>query len=260
VENIFTEIAVLEGAPEQPEFEEYVVPFFEGDEQLIHNLRVLEAISMENSDENVLQDIKVGKEAYNIRSTQVYSLGEDGRKIFLTGNPGSSNRVAFYAYPSSVQPPLDGLEASPYLRVYKIELTMQRKTNREALETTWGEDIQFYHRYPEINTEILFVDWGAGIKYGDIPSRYILNRIGDPSIPRLEDDYLRYVEFGDYPVVGIGRRSPKQFYGEERSYRRFLKSIERFTRSQGGLLPKEVYLQLAFTEKEEYESNLVISI
>ena len=259
VANIFTEGFSTENSTEQKDLQEYVVPFTPEDAELVHNLEVLENISeMESAlEEGILDGVRIGKESFNIKPTEAYSISSDGRKIFVTGKPGSANRMAFYAYPNSPHEPLDGIEASPYLRVYKVELIMSRKTAKKDIELDSGYTPKFIHSYPQINTDILFEDESG---YHDIPDTYFLNPTGEIDTVRGKDDNLRFVKFGDYPVVAIGRRNREKFYGDRVAYKRLLKSIQRFSSLYGGLQPKEAYLQLAFTEDEEYESNLVISI
>ena len=256
--NIFTEGFSTENSTEQKDLQEYVIPFTSEDAELVHNLEVLENISERESalGGEILDGVRIGKESFNIKPTEAYSISSDGRKIFVTGKPGSANRMAFYAYPNSPHEPLDGIEASPYLRVYKVELMMSRKTAKKDIELDSGQTPKFIHSYPQINTDILFVDW----MYHDIPDTYFLNPTGGMDIVRGKDDNLRFVKFGDHPVVAIGRRNREKFYGDRMAYKRLLKSIQRFSSLYGGLQPKEAYLQLAFTKDEEYESNLVISI
>jgi len=258
VANIFTEGFSIENSTEQKDLQEFVVPFTSEDAELVHNLEVLENISEREGalGGEILDGVQIGKESYNIRPTEAYTISSDGRKIFVTGKPGSPNRMAFYAYPNSPHEPLDGIEASPYLRVYKVELMMSRKTAKKDIELDSGQTPKFIHSYPQINTDILFVDW----MYHDIPDTYFLNHTGGMDIIRGKDDNLRFVKFGDHPVVAIGRRNREKFYGDRMAYKRLLKSIQRFSSLYGGLQPKEAYLQLAFTKDEEYESNLVISI
>ena len=258
VANIFTEGFSIENSTEQKDLQEYVIPFTPEDEELVHNLEVLENISGSTAilAEKILDGVRVGKESYNIKPTEAYTISSDGRKVFVTGKPGSANRMAFYAYPNSPHEPLDGIDASPYLRVYKVELIMTRKTAKKDVELDWGHTPKFTHSYPQINTDVLFVDWG---RYG-IPDAYFLNPRGRMDIARWKEDNLRFVEYGDHPVVAIGRRNREKFYGDRMTYIRLLRSMQRFSSLYGGLQPKEAYLQLAFTEDEEYESNLVISI
>ncbi len=256
--NIFTEGSPIENSTEQKDLQEYVIPFTPEDEELVHNLEVLEKISGSTAilAEKILDGVRVGKESYNIKPTEAYAISSDGRKVFVTGEPGSANRMAFYAYPNSPHEPLEGIDASPYLRVYKVELIMTRETAKKDVELDWGYITKFTHSYPQINTDILFVDW----RYDDIPDTYFLNPTGSIDTVRWQEDNLRFVEYGDYPVVAIGRRNREKFYGDRMTYIRFLKSIQRFSSLYGGLQPKDAYLQLAFTKDEAYESNLVISI
>jgi len=258
VANIFTEGSSIENSAEQKNLQEYVVPFTSEDEELAHNLSVLEKISKAEAilEEEILDGVQIGRDSYNIKPTEAYTISSDGRKVFVTGKPGSANRMAFYAYPNSPHEPLEGIDASPYLRVYKVELIMTRKTAYKDIELDLENTPGFIHSYPEINTDILFVDWA---NYG-IPDTYFLNPTGKIDTVRLEDDNLRFVEYGDYPVVAIGRRNREKFYGDKMAYTRFLRSIQRFSSLHGGLQPKDAYLQLALTEDEEFESNLVISI
>ena len=256
--NILIEGSSIENSTEQKDLQEYVVPFTSEDEELAHNLGVLEKISKSEAvlEEEILDGVQIGRDSYNIKPTEAYTISSDGRKVFVTGKPGSANRMAFYAYPNSPHEPLDGIDASPYLRVYKVELVMTRETAKKDVELDWGYTTKFTHSYPQINTDILFVDWG----YDDIPDVYFLNPTGRTDTVKWEDDNLRFVEYGDHPVVAIGRRNREKFYGDRRTYIRLLKSIQRFSSLYGGLQPKDAYLQLAFTEDEAYQSNLVISI
>ena len=255
---IFTEGSSIENSTEQKDLREYVVPFTSEDQELAHNLEVLEKISGSTAilEERILDGVRIGKDSYNIKPTEVYTISSDGRKVFVTGEPGSVNRMAFYAYPNSPHEPLEGVDASHYLRVYKVELIMTRKTAKKDVELDLTHSPKFTHSYPQVNTDALFVDWG----HYDIPDTYFLNPTGRMDIARWKEDNLRFVEFGDHPVVAIGRRNREKFYGDRMTYIRFLRSIQRFSSLYGGLQPKDAYLQLAFTEDEEYESNLVISI
>ena len=255
---IFIEGSPIEDSTEQKDLQEYVVLFTPEDEELVHNLEVLEKISDSEAllEEKILEGVQVGKDSYNIKPTEAYTISGDGRKVFVTGKPGSASRMAFYTYPNSPHETLDGIDASPYLRVYKVELIMTKKTAKKDVELNWGWNTEFNHSYPQINTDILFVDWG----YDGIPSTYFLNRTGTEDNVRRKKGSLRFIEYGDSPIVGIGRRNGGKFYGDETIYRRLLRSIQRLSGLHGGLVPKNAYLQLAFTEDEEYESNLVISI
>lgn len=256
--NILIEGSSIENSAEQKELQEYVVPFTPEDQELVHNLEVLENISNSEAvlEEEILDGVQIGRDSYNIKPTEAYTISSDGRKVFVTGKPGSANRMAFYAYPNSPHEALDGIDASPYLRVYKVELIMTRKTAKKDVEPDSGDAYKFTHSYPQVNTDILFVDWS----YNDIPDTYFLNPTGSIDTVGLQEDNLRFVEYGDHPVVAIGRRNREKFYGDRRTYIRLLKSIQRFSSLYGGLKPKDAYLQLAFTEDEAYESNLVISI
>jgi hypothetical protein len=256
--NIFTEGSSIENSTEQKDLQEYVIPFTPEDEELVHNLEVLDNIagSMSILEERILDGMRIGRGSYNIKPTEAYTISSDGRKVFVTGKPGSANRMAFYAYPNSPHEPLEGIEASPYLRVYKVELIMTRKTAKKDVELDWGHTPRFTHSYPQINTDVLFVDRG----YHDIPDTYFLSPTGRTDTFRWKEDNLRFVEYGDYPIVAIGRRNREKFYGDRMTYIRLLRSMQRFSSLYGGLQPKEAYLQLALTEDEKYESNLVISI
>jgi hypothetical protein len=257
--NIFTEGSSIENSAEQKDLQEHVVLFTPEDGELAHNLEVLENISETEGvlEDKILEGVRIGRDSYNIKPTEVYTISSDGRKVFVTGEPGSANRMAFYAYPNSPQEHFEGIEASPYLWVYKVELIMTRKTAKKDLELDQKNSPEFIHSYPQINMDVLFVDcWG----YRDIPDTYVLNPTGRTDTVRWQGNDLRFVEYGDYPVVAIGRRNREKFYGERMTYIRLLRSIERFSSLHGGLQPKDAYLQLALTEDEEYESNLVISI
>jgi hypothetical protein len=260
VANIFTEGSFIENSTEQKDLQEYVIPFTPEDEELVHNLEVLENISGSTAllEERILDGVRVGKESYNIKPTEAYTISSDGRKVFVTGKPGSANRMAFYAYPNSPHEPLDGIDASPYLRVYKVELIMTRKTAKKDVELDWGHTPKFTHSYPQINTDVLFVDWSYHA--AGIPTNYYLNPLGKKDTVRWREDDLSFVEYSEHPVVAIGRRNREKFYGDRMTYIRLLRSLQRFSSLHGGLQPKDAYLQLAFTEDEEYESNLVISI
>ncbi len=255
--NIFTEGSSIENSAEQKDLQEYVVLFAPEDGELAHNLEVLENISETEAvlEDKILKGVRIGRDSYNIKPTEVYTISSDGRKVFVTGEPGSANRMAFYAYPNSPQEHFEGIDASPYLWVYKVELIMRRKTAKKHLDL--NNSPKFTHSYPQINMNVLFVDWG----YHDIPDTYFLNPTGG-SIDTVgwQEENLRFVEYGDHPVVAIGRRNREEFYGDRMAYIRLLRSIERFSSLHGGLRPKDAYLQLALTEDEEYESNLVISI
>ena len=256
--DIFTEGPSIERSTEQ-DFREYVVPFTREDEKLAYNLEVLENISNSEAilEEGILDGVRIGKESYNIKPTEAYTISSDGRKVFVTGKPGSANRMAFYAYPNSPQEPLEGIEASPYLRVYKVELIMTRKTPKMDVEIVgWGPTYMFTHSYQHVGIDILFIDQNKH----DIPNKYFINPTREIAILRGMEGDLRFVEYGEYPVLAIGRRNKEKFYGDRIAYEALLKSIQRSSNPYGGLQPKEAYLQLAFTEDEEYESNFVISI
>lgn len=256
MESIITERFPVQSPIEQEELREYVVPFTPEDEELVHNLQVLQDASS-SGESRVLDGVRIGKESYHILPTEAYTISSDGRKVFVTGEPGSPNRMAFYAYPNPPQEPLKGIEASPYLRVYKVEVLMTRKTAKKDVELDWGRTPNFTHSYPELNMDVMFVDWALL----DIPDTYYLNPLGKRDTVRWQEDHLRFVEYGDSPVVAIGRRNREKSYGDRNTYIRLLRSIERYSGPYGGLQPKEAYLQLAFTEEEaEYESKLIISI
>lgn len=257
--NIFTEGSPIENSTEQKDLRDYVVPFTSEDEELVHNLAVLENISNSEAvlEEKILNGVRIGSESYSIKPTEVYTINNEGKKVFITGEPGSANRMAFYAYPVSPQETLDGIDASPYLKVHKVELIMTRKTaiNRDV-KLNSKSSFGFVHSYPQVNMDILFVNWG----YGNIPDTYFLYPTGKEDTVRWKEDNLRFVEHGNHPVVAVGRRNREEFYGDRMAYIRFLRSIQKSSSLYEGLQPKDAYLQLAFTEDEEYESNLVISI
>ena len=247
---IFTEGSSIENSVEQKDLHEYIIPFTPEDGELVHNLTVLENISNLEATlgENILDGVRIGSESYSIKPTEVYTINNDGKKVFITGKPGSANRMAFYAYPDSPQETLDGIDASPYLKVHKVELIMTRKTV--------NGDIKFVHSYPQVNVDILFVNQG----YGNIPSTYFLYPTGRADTIGLEESNLRFIKYGDHPVVAVGRRNREKFFDGRMTYEKLLRSIQESSGFYGGLQPKEVYLQLALTEDKEYESNLVISI
>lgn len=256
--SILTEGSSIESSTEQKDLCEYVVPFTPEDEELVHNLEVLRNISSSatTSEDGVLEGVRIGRESYSIKPTEVYAINNEGGKVFVTGKLGSANRMVFYAYPNSPQEPLEGIDASPYLRVYNVELIMTRRTTKGEVKSNFKNFLEVTHSYPQINTDILFIDRC----YGDFPDIFFLNPAGMADTVRRKGDHLRFVKYGYHPVAAIGRRNREKFYGDRMAYERLLKSIWEHSNPYGGLQPKDAYLQLALTKDDGYESNFVISI
>ena len=256
--NIFTETSLVESSTER-DLREYVVPLTPEDEELVHNLEVLKNISDSGTipEEGVLDGVRIGRESYSIKPTEVYTINNEGGKVFVTGKPDSANRIAFYAYQTSPDNTLGGIDASPYLDVHKVELIMTRKTAKRDIKPDSKNPFQFVHSYPQINVDILFVDWG----YGNIPNIFFFNPTGERTdIIGWKNTDLHFVEYGDYPVVAMGRRNEGKPHGDRMAHEKLLGSIRKFSNIYGGLQPKDAYLQLTLTEDEEYESNFVISL
>jgi len=175
VANIFTEGSSIKNPVEQEALREYVVLFTPENRELAHNLEVLENISNAEalSDEGILEGVRLGRDSYSIKPTEVYAINNDGGKVFVTGKPDSANRIAFHAYQTSPDNTLGGIDASPYLNVHKVKLMMTRKTVEKDGKLDPKNSFEFVHSYPQINTDIFFIGWD-----GDIPETYLLGQTG----------------------------------------------------------------------------------
>ncbi len=230
--------------PEQSLSKEYYVPFLNenGRENISHNFSVLNNLSLGRG---IRQSVQIGERGFSFKPSEVFNFAdESGRRVYLTGSPKDSNRMAFFAYDPGVQPGLEGIEATPNLRVFRRELIMKRHS--------LGEKSHSEHFYPEFNLKLIFsvldVDY-----FPQAYSVYSLTGQGDlKKIGVKHDIYDDYLLGFDY--------SEGVHYGDKNSYNDFLRLITQESREAGSLQPKDLLLNIHSLDNGDSESVLTISV